>query len=299
LPALRTEVKTRGTTLRGSLSVRDSVALRAAGRPEVVSVRRERTLDHALSDVIVAAYTVLRREMRKLPSLPWPPPQVASLMPALIAASGPRPAVPSAAELARIRYTPITAGFARVAELSRRIALRQGMGVNAAVDGQAQGLLLDVAELWELHVLDVLRRSQPLEVCHGTREPRARGSLLRSAANGRALGTLIPDALVYEGGRVRVVVDAKYKNVREPQREDLYQMTAYLQHFRTPGRPAAGMLVYPRDPLNPASSAIEEGNPWRFDDDTQLRFVALPLDDAAAGAHCAGIIADITDKEFE
>lgn len=292
LPALRTEAKTKGSTLRGRLSVQDSIALRASGRPDVVSVRRERTLDHVLSDVIVAAYTVLCREMRGLP-VSWLPRQVEDMMPALIAASGARPAIPSEAELARIRYTPITAGFARVADLSYRIATGQGMGVSAAVDGQVHGVLLDVAELWELHVLDTLRRNQDFDVRHGTRDAGARGSLLRSAVDGRAHGTLIPDALLYEDGQVRVVVDAKYKNVREPQREDLYQMTAYLQHFRTRGQPVTGMLVYPHDPESADRSAIEDGNPWQFDDETELRFIALPADDAAAGSHCVQVMADV------
>jgi hypothetical protein len=56
------------------------------------------------------------------------------------------------------------------------------------------------------------------------------------------------------------------------------------------------MLVYPRDPDDPGSSSIEDGNPWHFDDETHLRFVALPLDEAAASAHCAGIIADMTKQ---
>jgi len=294
LPALRREASTTGTVLRGALSVRDSIRLRAAGRPQVVSVRRERSLEHVVSEVIVAAYTVLRRELKAV-SPQWLPPRAAELLPHLLAAAGAHPAVPSRAELAKIRYTPITAGFARFAELSRQIATRRGLAASAADSGETHGLLLDVAELWELHVLHVLRAvSRPLVVRHGTRDQGSHGKLLTSEIDGTHMGTLIPDALLCDRDEVRAVLDAKYKRIHgKPQREDLYQMAAYLAHFAGRDGRSLGALIYPQDPDRPEEAAIERSNPWRVEAGKRVWFVALPLERGAAEARCARLLASL------
>lgn len=91
------------------------------------------------------------------------------LLPQLASVTGLRPQVPSRGELERVRYTPITAGFAPVAELSRQITNRRGLVLGSRSDGDCQEILLDVAELWELYVLAVLRRAAGhLSVLHGT-----------------------------------------------------------------------------------------------------------------------------------
>lgn len=73
---------------------------------------------------------------------------------------------------------------------------------------------------------------------HGTRELAAAGTLLQSTVDGATLGALRPDALVKERTRVVGVLDAKYKQLHPtplsptgPQREDLYQLAAYLARF--------------------------------------------------------------------
>jgi len=294
LPALRHETRTAGTMLRGALSVRESIRLRAAGSPKVASVRRERTLDHAVSNVIVAAYATLRRELKGAP-LQWLPERAAELLPHLVAAAGAHPPVPSKAELARIRYTPITAGFARFAELSRQIATRRGMTTSATDSGETHGVLLDVAELWELHVLHVLRTAcRPLVVRHGTRDESGHARLLTSEIDGTRMGTLMPDALLCEGEEVRAIVDAKYKRIHgKPQRDDLYQLAAYLARFAGRDGNAVGALVYPEDPERPERADVERRSPWRVDAGKRFWFVALPLERGAAQARCAQLVAQM------
>jgi len=282
LPALRYEHSSRGTTIRGRLDVAASVPLFAKGSPDVISVRSAKTLDHAASEAIVAAYNVLRRW---LPDSSWLPQRAKELLPQLLAVTGPRPRVPTKAELDRIRYTPITAGFALIAELSRQIANRRGMSADLNTSGQAKGVLLDVAELWELHVLRSLRQLDvPWIVKHGTRELNACRQLLTSEVSGKELGMLIPDALLYEGDHIQGVVDAKYKSIHPtanypwgPQREDLYQMAAYLSSVHTrEDQKAWGILAYPENPDLGSLAPAEANSPWRFDSDKRIAFVALP-----------------------
>jgi 5-methylcytosine-specific restriction enzyme subunit McrC len=214
--------------------------------------------------------------------------------------TGPRPRVPTKAELDRIRYTPITAGFASIAELSRQIANRRGLASDVEADGKTKGVLLDVAELWEMYVLSVLRKAaRPLSVRHGTRERAASKKLLYSDISGQGLGTLIPDAVLYAHGDVRGVIDAKYKTIHPsanapqgPQREDLYQMAAYLGRFTPLNRQNGwGLLAYPHDPARPDVSRAEMGSPWSLDSNKKVLFASLPHNATEATEKLRGLLA--------
>ena len=284
LPALRREVVTKGATVRGRLDVPASLRLIAAGGGQVISVRSERSLDHAASNAIVAAYVVLRRWLG-VPDEKWLPTRAKELLPHLMAVTGARPRVPTKAELDRIRYTPITAGFAPIAELSRQIANRKGLAADIDASGETKGVLLDVAELWEMYVLSVLRKAAlPLTVTHGTRDKSASKKLLHSDVTGQGLGTLIPDAILLSGSVIKGVVDAKYKSLHPsayspngPQRDDLYQMAAYLGRFQSPaGMVTSGLLVYPFDPSKPDTPLAEQSSPWSLDGGKKIVFATLP-----------------------
>lgn len=280
----------RGATLRGRLDVASSLRMIAAGSGQVVSIRSERSLDHAASDAIVAAYQVLRRWLG-VPDDQWMPARAKELIPHLMAVTGARPRVPTKAELDRIRYTPITAGFAPIAELSRQIANRRGLATDIDKDGETKGVLLDVAELWEMYVLSVLRKAAShLSVTHGTREKSATKKLLHSDATGQVMGTLIPDAILHFGSILQGVVDAKYKSLHPsvgspngPQRDDLYQMAAYLGRFQAPaGIMSWGVLAYPFDPSKTGIPPAELNSPWSLDGNKRIGFVSLPHDSVEA-----------------
>lgn len=210
--------------------------------------------------------------------------------------------MPTKAELDRIRYTPITAGFAPVAELSRQIASLRGLAADIDAGGETKGVLLDVAELWEIYVLGILRKAAaPLTVTHGTRDKSANRKLLHSDISGQGLGTLIPDAILLSGSIIRGVVDAKYKPLHPstrspngPQRDDLYQMTAYLERFRAPaGLTSWGLLAYPCDPSKPDTPHAEQHSPWSFDSGKKIVFATLPHNRTEAVVKLRDIITKI------
>lgn len=306
LPALRRDVATRGPTIQGRLDVPASLRLIAAGTSQVVSIRSERSLDHAASDAIVAAYEVLRRWLG-VPDEQWMPARAKELIPHLMSVTGARPRVPTKAELDRVRYTPITAGFAPIAELSRQIANRRGLAADIDASGETKGVLLDVAELWEMYVLNVLRKAAaPLTVTHGTREKAATKKLLHSDVTGQGLGTLIPDAILHAGGAVRGVVDAKYKSLHPsvsapngPQREDLYQMAAYLGRFQAPvGNETLGILAYPCDPIRTSTPTAELNSPWSLDGGKKIGFISLPHESSEAVTKLRHFLAQVTGTNF-
>jgi 5-methylcytosine-specific restriction enzyme subunit McrC len=300
LPALRCDVATKGPTIRGRLDV--AASLRSLALGKVVSIRSERSLNHAASDAIVAAYVALHRWLA-LPDEQWMPARTKELIGHLISVTGARPRTPTKAELARIRYTPITAGFASIAELSRQIANRQGLATNMDARSESQGVLLDVAELWEMYVLSILRKAaSPWTVAHGSRQKDANRTLLKSDVNGHGMGTLIPDAILHAGNTIHAVADAKYKLLQPtaatpngPQREDLYQVAAYLSRFASANSPRSwGVLIYPQLVIPASASPAEQFSPWSLNDGKKIVFTTLPHHSGDAVAKLRSLITCMT-----
>jgi 5-methylcytosine-specific restriction enzyme subunit McrC len=289
LPALRLDRRHVGAVVRGRLDVRGTLGELLAGREAAVSIRREKSLENPAGRILAAAYRVLRRRMGPGTERGWVPERVAELLPPLLAAVGTNPAPPTDAELARVRYTPITLGFARATHISRLILRHRGLLSEADAAGESEGVLFDVAELWELFVLAALRRAGTgIEVLHGTSQDEAREALLTSEVGGNRLGELRPDAVVRRHRRAAGVVDAKYKspwptswNRNGPQREDLYQMAAYLSRYSDAGW---GVLAYPADPDRADMPPVEARNPWRLQSGQRIWFLTLPHDIEGAAA---------------
>jgi len=249
-PAFRRGHQHQGLYVRGKLDVRSTARLRGTGSPKVASIQSYRDLDNDVSRTLVAAERVLTI---RIGHTAWRTPRVDEILPRLRSAVGARPRLPTRPALAHIRYTPITRSFKDTAELSWRLAHLQGYTA-AAAEGKSEGLLVDVAELWELFVVKCIGRALPrLRVEHGTRVGQTTW-LLSSLVDARAgLGRLKPDVLAYDGTIALLVADAKYKRLENdwperPQgldRADLYQLTSYLARYSPKGE-AVGALVYPR-----------------------------------------------------
>ncbi len=287
-PAFRHDVHHEGFYVRGRLDVRRTALLRSRGVPHVASVMRPRELANDVSRTLVAAERVLTQAVGHNR---WRTPRVREVLPQLYPAVGARPRLPALEDLRRIRYSPITRPFKQAAELSWRIARHEGFGANAE-KGTVEGLLLDVAELWELFLLSCVRAAAPtMRVEHGT-AGGGEAFLLTSRENDdRGLGRLKPDILAWEGDRLELILDAKYKRLadRWPDRPkgvdrgDLYQLTSYLAGLDTEGE-ATGMLLYPRDPSQASVATAELEGPWTLGKGSEVRFerVGLTTSDAVS-----------------
>jgi 5-methylcytosine-specific restriction enzyme subunit McrC len=290
LPGLRVDVEHHGLVARGRLNVRGTIHQRERGTPGLVSVHRERSLDNAIAHAIVAAGATLTRRLGVVAMRRLLPERARDVLLALGGVNLEK-RVPEPAEIAAIRYTPITASYRGLVRLSTTIARNQGLLSEASPDGTASGILVDVAEIWELYVLECLRRAHPAaKVMHGTRELDSAGHLLHNMV-GERLGRLLPDAVVTAPTET-FIADAKYKSLHPtmahpagPAREDLYQMRAYLSHW---SGTRFGMLVYPKEP-DGTTPAVLARAPWFFDDNRELRFVTLSHHADAAVVELRGV----------
>jgi 5-methylcytosine-specific restriction enzyme subunit McrC len=281
LPALRADVISNANVVRGRFDVAASIATRSLIHRRVISVKRERNLANPVAQTIACAYAVLRRWMGRGTERDWLPARVQELLPQLLAATGARPDLPSEAVLARVRYTPITRRYQRFVRLSWQIAQQRGLFGDAASEGSCTGVLLDVAELWELYVISVAREAvSPWVVKHGTHDELGRDHLLKSEVDGSILAQLRPDALIEVNHRPIAVLDAKYKRLAawpSPQAEDLYQLAAYLMRFGAKGA-LQGAMIYPFDHASQTVSDFESKSPWGLSFSSTLSFLTLPHD---------------------
>lgn len=280
LPALRQDTVHHGPVLRGRLDVHSSLRERLAGRPGLSSVQRSRSLQNPVVQAIVAGYASLRRWMGSAQLTKAIAERAQDLVEHMLSAVPLNAGLPREGELDRVRYTPITAGYRTAVRLSMQIARHRGLFHESTPDGSATGVLLDVAEIWELFVIACLRAALPgHEVLHGTHDVEASDWLLTSESGPKTLGWLKPDALLRLPEGV-LIVDAKYKSLRPRwdrphgvEREDLYQMGAYLSRFAS--EVGKAWLVYPADGEARLPEVVVDG-PWRFGGGQRLGFIALP-----------------------
>ncbi len=301
LPSLRHNRRHVGSVARGRLDIRGTLSELAAGRETVVSIRREKSLNNPAAVVLAAAYCVLRRHLGPGEDARWIPERVVELLPSLLSAVGTNPVAPTDAELSRVRYTPITLGYAHAVHVSKMIMRNKGLLTESEGKGETEGILFDVAELWELFVLAALRRAAVgLEVLHGTKQVEGWACLLRSDTNEKTLGEMRPDAVIRRDRQPIGVLDAKYKhlwpsisNPHGPKRDDLYQMAAYLSRYLESGW---GILAYPFDPERAGVPPAQMSNPWRLRSGQKVLFTTLPHEIEEAVHTLRQIVADLCSK---
>lgn len=273
LPRTGLKVRSNGLAVNGRLDVGATARRRASRHRDLVSTRVVRTYDNAPARAVVLADRYFDQH---LAGARWRGPRLDEQMATLRDAIGSRPAKPSLHEIKKTRYSPITIKWRRAAELSWRILNKDPLGVTAE-DESTHGVLIDVAELWELYVLHCAGLATELPVRHGT-TTQTSGHLARSTVNPqRTMGKLYPDVLVGEEP-VTALLDAKYKRLggrRGVDREDLYQLHAYSSTF---GAPLA-TLAYPAID-DEAMPDDERNSPWQTSAGA-LSFLTLPTDKEA------------------
>lgn len=308
LPSLRVPVRHQGLFVRGRIEERRTRELRRRGTLAASSITAERSLDNDIARVLVCG----QRELAKmLGDDSWMTRRARDVMPHLWAAVSTRPALPSALEVRRIRYTPIRLPYRALVALSWDIA--RGRGLRSAGQGDAEGLLIDMAELWERYVLHCVQRAAT-SADHVAHEATGIGlpqHLFQSTTTKEVMGRLLPDIVVYRKGTPVALIDAKYKLIRDrsetPQgvtREDRFQLAGYLAALGHPGQ--VGMLAYPAEldqggaelpPGQQAISSAEANGPWSAPADTTALFSRISFEPERAVQQVRDVLS-ATEFEF-
>lgn len=287
LPTFRLDELHHGQTIRGRLQVRLTAKEFSTGRQHVVSRTRNRHIDHRIGGIIVYAFEHLRRELHHLgDERSWLTQRGQNLVAQLRAHVTRREAISAAESRLPVRYAPITESYREVVEMSRAIARQQPSSSSVGGSNDVLGVLIDMAEVWELYIYHLLRSAlRGVEVVHTGRDLSTSNCLLRSDQTGEPLGRLKPDTLILapHTNRLLAILDAKYKTTTQTperphgiQREDLYQLAAYLSAYGRPTELLNGGLVYPATQNTPNILALQSKSPWRLSaSERQLWFFGL------------------------
>ncbi len=296
LPFLRTEEVHVGPYVRGRLLVDRSMELRRQGKLALASSTSVRSLDNAIARSLVLGHRALKQ---MLGSDTWMTPRARDVMPHLWRAVGPKPQMPSAEELSRIRYTPIRRPYRKLVEFSCEIA--RGTGLSSSGEGDAEGLLIDMAELWERYVYRCAKDALPdCRVEHVATDPKRREFLFQQPDGvPPGMGKLLPDIEVSGGVSLDAILDAKYKLVHDRReapmgvtREDRYQLAGYLSALcHLADGSLTGALLYPAvldddgieiDPDAAPLSSAERFSPWIGPESSTASFLRISFDPKCA-----------------
>lgn len=272
LPRRSEKLTDVGYTVRGRLNVAATARRRAMGYPDLVSTRTVRSYNTAPARAVVLADRYFDHHIS---GDRWRGPRLQDQLTLLRNATGTRPELPTLTEIRKAKYNPITVKWQRAAELSWRILREDPLG-SIPENDSTFGVLIDVAELWELFVLHCAGLASEGVVRHGTTE-HASGYLARSTISpSRTMGKLYPDVL-FGDDPIQALLDAKYKRLsgrRGVSREDLYQLHAYASTFNTP----IAALAYPA--TNTEIPEQEKLSPWETTTGL-LSFLTLPTDEVS------------------
>jgi 5-methylcytosine-specific restriction enzyme subunit McrC len=271
LPSRRVDTIHHGRALRGRLLARNTALLRSAGSDSLASLTRARVVDTNIGGILLAALDQLRAALghRGQPCY-WLPDRGQTLVEELVKALGEH-RQPSKRDPSPVRYSPITESYRPVVDLSLSILAHRPLATSAEGRQKAFGILLDMAEIWELYVAKLLQIGLPgWRISHTGRSKEHFHWLLRSSADGDKFGSLRPDIIISDHhNRPLAIVDAKYKTTRVNAikrsgiaTEDLYQLAAYLSAFGDPAMRMDGFLVYPSDEIGQVTQRLSPRNPW-------------------------------------
>lgn len=288
LPYLRIEEVHIGPTSRGRLKVKETALRLNSGQIALVSTTRNKKINPEVAGVIVAAFEQLIKQLGHIGvEGRWLPERGSSLIQQLRSGVTKADIRRSIVSTESIRYTPITEIYKPVVDLSRSILFQRPISSMSQGGRKVFGILLDMAEIWELYVHRVLKSGLPSRLVeHTGRATDGVGCLLKSDKTGDTLAALKPDIIIreYNGNGSVCIVDAKYKrtsrsaaNPHGVHREDLYQMAAYLSAFGHLEHTMNGFLVYPGDPDGTILTHYAPRNPWSFEaiPNRKLNFVSL------------------------
>lgn len=211
----------------------------------------------------------------------------------LRAAIGSRATLQATVSHAEVRYSPMTETYRSAVDLSLSIFTRRPRVATSGGETKAFGVLLDMAEIWELYIAKLLQIGVPgVHVTHTGRTSHHFRWLLSSANGTDTFGSLRPDILILDHrNRCLAIADAKYKTTRISVgnrtgviREDLYQLTAYLAGFADPPSRLDGFLIYPADGDGQVARSLSPKNPWRVASvpEQNLWFLAVNCEPDAA-----------------
>ena len=254
LPFHRKTEAYKGLMVKGRLDVRATIQAFARGQQKLVSQTRNKYTDVQIASILLSAFASLDREAS---NKNWLSKRAREIISMLRGQQVTPLSIAGLKEDPPIRYTPITEIYRPIVDLSWAIIEGKSLSATVEENSEVQGVLLDMAEIWELYLYQILCEGLSEFKVEYTGRIGSKEYLLHHMAD--VYGGLRPDFLVRKSGELVAVLDAKYKNTSGILPEDLYQMNAYLSVFGKKSEELAGVLIYPPH----LKGKLKEPKPWQ------------------------------------
>lgn len=256
----------KGVAIKGRLDVRKSIVL-LFKQHEVVSVKREKRIDEPIAQIILQAYKKIEKTLgNRLSS------NAEFALNTFASVQYPRRTI-SENEYRKIRYKPIYLSYKDVVDFSWQI-LKSEKKSEEMGGGKALAGFLDMAEIWEIYLRSLLRKSFP--DWHVLDRKSSMFDVYEDAFWKRKI---IPDIVMEKGDDV-VVFDAKWKKMdgndsnveySDIDRSDFFQIHSYIDYFKALGKKVivAGLL-YPLGEKFPVGADKTRDILWSSDEKTKF-----------------------------
>lgn len=282
LPTVRTQKEYSSSISKGRIDIRRTLKAWTKDKSNIVSVSSHKEINNPITTVIVLAFTEIQSWFPNHDLHNWLPNTISLRLQQMINCTPRHSRVPKPKDIKKCKLGSLGRTYAPLSRLSLDILKNKGIS-EIDSDKNRKTFLLDVAELWEVYILNALRDASPdsFEVTHGTYESHE--YLLESSTTNQHIGKLLPDYILNDDGKLISVADAKCKKLGDapwmsPKRDDLYQMTAYLSHFEC----ESGYFYYPDWRENQEEvSNITSNNPWLLKSNEKptqkMNFISVPI----------------------
>ncbi len=278
LPKVRHEQSHVADIARGKIDIRGTIKTRIKDKSKISSVLSYKEIKNPITVAIVLAFAEIQRWFPSHKLMHRLPKVVDQRLQQMIDAVPRGAAIPRLKEIKKARLGSIAKPYIPLMRLSLDIIKKRGISEKHN-DNESTTFLLDVAELWEIYMMDVLQEAMPpqIEVIHGTTQGDKH--LLTSGDENLKIGKLLPDYIFKDNGETVSIGDAKYKRLGDapwmsPKRDDLYQMTAYLSRY---SQCRYASFYYP-DWDEEEGCSIAENNPWKLKSGQRINFIKVPIE---------------------
>lgn len=232
---------------KGRLDVNKQLKYNIADKSKFYCSHRHITFDNLINRTILYTYEMLRQEKKVANIIKDLSAHVNKLYELKVCLS--KELQPSM--LNNITYTKMSLCYKPFISLCK-ILVEQRQG-KKATDSTPQGLLffIDIAELWELYLIDILRNGLAEDSSIKVYSPNQTGGEYLTEDGYRQVR---PDIIIKKDGKIAIIIDAKWKRYERlgatecqggVNRDDLFQMMTYLYHYARADDNIIGLFVAP------------------------------------------------------
>lgn len=232
---------------KGRLDVNKQLKYNIADKSKFYCSYRHITFDNLINRTILYTYEMLRQEKKVANIIKDLSAHINKLYELKVCSV--KELQPSM--LTNITYTKMSHSYKPFISLCK-LLIEQQQG-KKSTDKPLQGLsfFIDIAELWELYLLDILKGGLAEEPSIEVYSPNQTGGEYLTEDGYRQVR---PDIIIKKDGNIAIIIDAKWKRYDRfgetdrqdgVNRDDLYQMMTYLYHYARADDEVTGLFVAP------------------------------------------------------